>query len=233
MVPTTCHAGFVDIGAPLGATTISEIQRILIRQSHLSKRPPDRDASASGARISTYVARVDVKCDHLAVHIANTTEQQIGEKIETDVSNGHDDSDGSENRTVQAGASANVLRIPWKKIAANRPREIMPPASVSASPRDKRPIRAGTRANLIASIAKGRRWLEEWTVGTVTSAEQIAARENCTIRQVNMTISLAFLAPALVQAAVEGHLPRGIGVANLRDASAEWARQHAMLGLSM
>jgi len=63
-------------------------------------------------------------------------------------------------------------------------------------------------------------------------AEQIAARQNCTIRQVNMTISLAFLAPALVQAAVEGRLPRGIGVANLRDAPAEWSRQHAALGLS-
>jgi hypothetical protein len=38
---------------------------------------------------------------------------------------------------------------------------------------------------------------EEITVGTVTSVEQIAAREKCSIRQVNMTISLAFLAPKL------------------------------------
>ncbi|MEO6780542.1 MAG: hypothetical protein ABI196_06460, partial [Bradyrhizobium sp.] len=37
--------------------------------------------------------------------------------------------------------------------------------------------------------------------------------------QVNMTISLAFLAPDLVRAAVEGRLPRGIGVERLRDAS--------------
>ena len=43
---------------------------------------------------------------------------------------------------------------------------------------------------------------------------------------------LAFLAPNLVQAAVEGRLPRGIGVARLRDAPAEWSRQYAMLGLS-
>src|SRR5258705_4346421 len=32
-----------------------------------------------------------------------------------------------------------------------------------------------------------------------------------------MTISLAFLAPALVKAAIEGRLPRGIGVERLRD----------------
>src|SRR5438445_13541134 len=46
-----------------------------------------------------------------------------------------------------------------------------------------------------------------------------------------MTISLAFLAPDLVKAAVEGRLPHGIGVARLRDAPAEWSRQYAMLGL--
>ncbi len=37
-----------------------------------------------------------------------------------------------------------------------------------------------------------------------------------------MTISLAFLAPDLVKAAIEGRLPRGIGVARLCDSPAEW-----------
>ena len=123
-----------------------------------------------------------------------------------------------------------VLRVPWKKTPMKRRREIMAPASVSAE--DPRPIRAETRATLVASIARGRRWLEEIIAGTVTSVDQIAAREKCSVRQVNMTISLAFLAPKLVQAAVEGRLPRSIGVTRLRDAPAEWSRQYAMLGLS-
>ena len=38
-------------------------------------------------------------------------------------------------------------------------------------------------------------------------------------------------APSLVKAAIEGKLPRGIGVTRLRDAPAEWSRQYAMLGL--
>src|SRR5258707_7502284 len=74
-------------------------------------------------------------------------------------------------------------------------------------------------------MARGRRWLDEIVAGTVTSVEQIAARDKCSIRQVNMTISLAFLAPEFVKAAVEGRLPRGIGVTRLRDAPAEWSRQ--------
>ena len=99
-----------------------------------------------------------------------------------------------------------------------------------AAPQHARPIRAETRAKLVASIARGRRWLDEIVTGAVTSIEQIAARDRCSVRQVNMTISLAFLAPNLVQAAVEGRLSRGIGVVRLRDAPAEWSRHYAMLG---
>jgi hypothetical protein len=68
--------------------------------------------------------------------------------------------------------------------------------------------------------------------GTVTNVEQIAATENCTVRQINMTISLAFLAPNLVQAAVDRRLPRGVGIANLLDAPAEWSLKYARLGLA-
>src|SRR3989442_3296448 len=46
-----------------------------------------------------------------------------------------------------------------------------------------------------------------------------------------MTISLAFLAPDLVKAAIAGRLPHGMGVARLADMPAEWSRQHQMLGL--
>jgi site-specific DNA recombinase len=61
---------------------------------------------------------------------------------------------------------------------------------------------------------------------------QLCAREKCSARQVNMTISLAFLAPNLVKAAVEGRLPRGVGVERLRDPPTESRRQFEMLGLN-
>jgi site-specific DNA recombinase len=98
-------------------------------------------------------------------------------------------------------------------------------------PQQARPIRSETRATLVASIARGRRWLNELLENTNANVESIAKRERCSLRQVNMTISLAFLAPALVKAAIEGRLPRGIGVTRLRDAPVDWSRQQAMLGL--
>jgi len=46
-----------------------------------------------------------------------------------------------------------------------------------------------------------------------------------------MTISLAFLAPHLVKAAIEGRLPHGMGLVRLCDLPAEWCRQNQILGL--
>ena len=46
-----------------------------------------------------------------------------------------------------------------------------------------------------------------------------------------MTISLAFLAPDLVKAAIEGRLPHGMGVGRLADLPAEWSKQYQVLGL--
>ena len=104
------------------------------------------------------------------------------------------------------------------------------PLGVSRS--EVRPTRIERRARLVNAIARGRRWLDEIVSGSATNIEQIAARQNCSVRQVNMTISLAFLAPDLVKAAVEGRLPRGIGVERLRDTPAEWSRQFEALGLN-
>jgi hypothetical protein len=163
----------------------------------------------AGDLIRDYVTRVELQADHLA--------------IELQVEKAH-----SSSRNVEDNDRL-VLRIPWKKTPSKRRREIIVPAA--ASPHDCRPIRAETRATLVASIARGRRWLDEIVAGTVTGVDQIAARDKCSIRQVNMTISLAFLAPELVKSAVEGRLPRGISVTRLRDAPAEWSRQYAMLGL--
>src|SRR5207245_2271124 len=142
-----------------------------------------KDSTASDDRdlIRNHVVRVEVQADQLAIELK-------AEKAPCDPRNAEND--------------RLVLRIPWKKTSMKRRREIIAPASVS--PHDRRPIRAETRATLVAAIARGRRWLAEMVAGTVTSVEQIAARDKCSIRQVNMTISLAFLAPDLVKAAVAG-----------------------------
>jgi hypothetical protein len=95
------------------------------------------------------------------------------------------------------------------------------------------PIRSENRALLVASIARGRRWLDELITDPAANTETIAAREGWSVRRGNMMISIAFLAPDLVKAAIDGRLPHGMGVVRLSDMPAEWFRQHLMLGFSI
>ena len=92
-------------------------------------------------------------------------------------------------------------------------------------------MRSETRATLVAAIARGRRWLDELISDPTATADRIAQQENCSIRKVNMTISLAFLAPNLVKAAIDGLLPHGLGVTRLAALPAEWSEQRHLLGL--
>lgn len=84
----------------------------------------------------------------------------------------------------------------------------------------------------MSTIARGRQWLDDVVSGRVTTVGELCVREKCSVRQVNMTISLAFLAPNLVKAAVEGRLPRGVGIERFRDPPTEWNRQFEALGLN-
>jgi hypothetical protein len=122
-----------------------------------------------------------------------------------------------------------TLSIPWQKPPSKRFRKIRVPHG--AFREHIRPDRAERRLRLISAIARGRRWLDEIIEGSVIDAEQLAKIERCTVRQINLTLSLAFLAPQLVKAAVEGRLPRGINIQRLRDPHAEWGRQFKELGL--
>jgi len=212
--------GQADKAATLNRVPADEIEALIVSalRKHLkvqSNTKVDKDL------VSTYVARVDVKQDQLAVQLSGKPDQQDGKE----------DQALSRKSGVHDHANPNIMVIPWRKLPSKQPREIILPAGGS-SHRDSRPIRSETRVRLVTAIAKGRRWLDELMAGTVTNVEQIATTENCTGRQINMTISLAFLAPNLVQAAVEGRLPRGVGIANLRDAPVEWSLQYARLGLA-
>jgi len=122
------------------------------------------------------------------------------------------------------------LTIPWQKPPSKRSRQILLPRDASRG--DVRPEQFERRARLVSAIARGRQWLDDVVSGRVTSVAELCAREKCSVRQVNMTISLAFLAPNLVKAAVEGRLPRGIGIERLRDPPTEWSRQFEALGLN-
>jgi hypothetical protein len=199
-------------GQPQKAGRISrvsaeEIESLVVNsvRDHL-KSANDIDAKTL---IETTVARVDLRPDRLIIGLSKTEP------------NGHRRGD----------RPSKHLEIPWKKVAQTRRREILLPEGAEEAP--PRPIRSETRALLLASIARGRRWLNELISNPAITVETIAAREHCSPRKVNMTISLAFLAPSLVKTAIDGRLPDRLGVTRLCDLPPDWAQQYRMLGLSL
>jgi site-specific DNA recombinase len=130
----------------------------------------------------------------------------------------------------EAPDCSDEISIPWEKPPSRKSREILLPHNASRG--DVRPEKFEHRARLVSAIARGRRWLDDVVSGRITTVAQLCTREKCSVRQVNMIISLAFLAPNLVKAAVEGRLPRGIGIERLRDQPTEWSRQFEALGLN-
>jgi len=73
-------------------------------------------------------------------------------------------------------------------------------------------MKSENRVRLLQAIRKGMAWMEELVGCPSLNTEALAQREGCSERAVRMSISLAFLAPEIMRAAVDGRLPRGLGL---------------------
>jgi hypothetical protein len=198
-------------GRPKQAGTVNriparEVEALVIKA--VRDRLNESTETADTLLIQNHVTRVEVQSDQLVIELTDAI--GVGSK--------------------RKRKTRNAIEVPWRKTLSTRRREILVPESEAAQ--NIRPIRSENRALLVASIARGRRWLDELINDPAADTESIADREGCSVRRVNMTISLAFLAPDLVKAAIDGRLPHGMGVVRLSDMPAEWSRQHLMLGFS-
>ena len=123
-----------------------------------------------------------------------------------------------------------ILIIPWTPPSPHRRREII--QGEGDQPSATRPMRTEARALVIDALRDADRWLDELTTSPSLTIESLAAREGKTERWIRRMISLAFLCPGLVKAAIEGRLPRGFGVKRLMDLPMAWPNQWSALGLS-
>ena len=197
--------GQADQAGSINRVPANEIEAVVTKsvRDHLNV-PADLDDKAF---VEHHITRVDLRADRLVIELAKMKDAKAKRR-----------------------PSPRRLEVPWRKTSSIRRREILLPEAPSSHP--TRPIRSENRALLIASIANGRQWLNELMTEPAITVEAIAKRGNCSARKVNMTISLAFLAPSLIKAAIEGRLPFGMGVTRLCELPAEWSRQYRALGLN-
>jgi DNA invertase Pin-like site-specific DNA recombinase len=133
------------------------------------------------------------------------------------------------SEAAEADVGARRLTIPWTPPSPHRKREIIQSSRYADA--SARPMRANTRAVLVDALGDSHRWLDELLSDPCKSLETLALREGKTDRSIRMTLSLAFLAPDIVKAAVEGRLPRGYGLKRLVDLPMAWPDQWRALGL--
>jgi site-specific DNA recombinase len=125
--------------------------------------------------------------------------------------------------------STRILTVPWTRPSPYRKREIIQGANDAKT--YARPMRANARTILIEALGDAHRWLTELLSDPRQTLESLASEEGKTERSIRMTLSLAFLAPEIVKAAVEGRLPRGFGLKRLVDLPMAWPDQWRALEL--
>lgn len=128
---------------------------------------------------------------------------------------------GIELHVRRTDSDVEPIAILWNAPRHRRRRSIGAP--------DEKPgveyIRSTERARLLSGIAKAHSWLRRLVSGEAAALINIAQGEGVSERSARMTLSLAFLPPAIIQAAIEGTLPRGRAVTRLAEPDLAWQQE--------
>lgn len=132
-------------------------------------------------------------------------------------------------RTTGSDAQIEPIRIE----AALRTRQAgrAKPIVIGLDRRERKPD-----ADLIAMVADARRWTRELLTGAAISVGEIERREERRKGTVSRILPLAFLAPDLAEAILNGRQPEMLTAGALRrlpDLPLDWAEQRRILGFAM
>ena len=121
-----------------------------------------------------------------------------------------------------------TITIPWEKPAQSRVRQVLGVSNAQPSPQL---LKSETRARILAGIAQGRAWFAQFTTGKVSDIATLARHNDRSEKSIRSLLSLSFLAPDIVDAAISNRLPRGLSISDLTDLPADWSEQRRQLGL--
>ncbi len=130
---------------------------------------------------------------------------------------------------VVADGHDRTMTLAWTPPSSRRRREIIHGACEAQQP--VRAMRRKARDGFNKGLRDAHRWLDELLLDPSQTVQSLAARERRSERSIRMTLSLAFISPALAEAAMTGRLPRGFSVRRLTDLPMLWSDQWGVLGL--
>jgi site-specific DNA recombinase len=99
-------------------------------------------------------------------------------------------------------------------------------------PREKPILKPESCDALLIAIAKARKWIDDIRLGHFAFFAEIAEREAVGERHIRLLAPLAFLAPRIIAAIVDGTAPADLKVTSLAKALPySWAEQERRFGL--
>lgn len=118
-------------------------------------------------------------------------------------------------------AQTRLITLPWTVPSFAAIKGIVHSPSAAATT-----LRPETRDALLKAIAKARRWIDDLRQGRSTSFAEIAQQEGQVERHIRLLAPLAFVAPRIVSAIVDGTAPSDLTVTGLaRALPYSWAEQ--------
>ena len=124
---------------------------------------------------------------------------------------------------------ALIISIAWTKPTSYSRRQIL---SKSDNASGNRPMRCETRSKLLKKIAQGKFWLDRLVSDRSESIRATAKRHAVSEKTILSTLSLALLAPDIVDAAIDGRLPRNLTATHMLNLPSDWHEQRKLLGLT-
>ena len=87
--------------------------------------------------------------------------------------------------------------------------------------------------NLIGAIATARKWFADLQSGEAASVLELADRHNVDRSHISRTLPLAFLAPDIVTAIIDGRTDPGLTLSRIKRLKlpASWQDQRQLLGI--
>ena len=208
-----------------------EVEQVVI--DALTKRFPKHldtpeDLVAQSRFVRAQISKVTIHPQHITIELkaSATLVQATGEGS---TQGQYCDSGIQPTDEVSHLDQPETITIPWVKPAQTRARQILGVSDAQQSPR---PIKSEMRARILTGVAQGCSWLSQLMRGEIPDIATLAHHNDRSEKSVRSLLSLAFLAPDIVDAAISNRLPRGLGITDLTDLPADWTEQRRQLGLS-
>ncbi len=174
-------------------------------------------ACASQESWASCIERIEVLANQLSITLKPaviTHNTQVGAEVEAD----------ADAELV----TSSTFTMPWSKPTTRRRREHSAPDN---STPQQRPIRSEARSRLLKSIVQSRIWLDQLVHDRTSDVTSIAKQQGFSEKSIRGTLSLALLAPDIIEAAIEGRLNRGLTVTQMTGLPSDWTLQRDALGL--